>query len=139
MDCSYNVACKSGSSDVVVTQCAKFDPWGTGEKLWTDLRENGKLTEQSVEETLKSKDVAVAVCAQVTVPGQASAELEFTLNWDMPLVQFYNKTQTYSRYYTKYFGSSGEAGLKMADYALNNYPRWEQAIDNWQRPILEDR
>lgn len=138
MECTYNLACKA-NPDVAISRCHKFDPCSTGERIWNDLKEHGHLTEASVDEHLKSKDVAAAVAAQVVVKGQRTADLEFTLNWDMPIINFYNKTKNHSKYYTKYFGQAGESGPKIADYALQNCSKWEQQIDNWQRPILEDR
>lgn len=54
MDCTYSIACKKKADDGVVTCCPKFDPLGNGEKLWKDLKENGKLTEKCVDENLKS-------------------------------------------------------------------------------------
>lgn len=138
MDCTYNLACKN-TNDVIVSRCHKFDPTGTGEKIWNDLKEHGQLTEQSVEEHLKTKDVAVAVAAQIKLKGRATGDLSFTLNWDMPLIKFYNGEKTYSRYYTKYFGQAGESGPKIADYALQNAAMWDQQIENWQAPILEDK
>lgn len=56
MECTYCVACKV-SPEINISRCHKFDPSGSGEKLWTDLKENGKLTEKSVEETTKSKSL----------------------------------------------------------------------------------
>lgn len=138
MECTYNLACKN-TTDVSVSRCHKFDPCGAGEKIWRDLKEHGQLTELSVEEHLRSKDLAVAVAAQIELKGQGTGDLEFTLNWDMPVIHFYNKSKDYSKYYTKYFGRAGETGPKMSDYSLQQYPKWEQLIDNWQRPILEDK
>lgn len=138
MECTYNLACKT-APEVTLSRCHRFDPAGTGEKIWNDLKEHGKLTEKSIDEHLKSKDVAAAVAAQIHLKAQSSGDLEFTLNWDMPIINFYSKTKTYSKYYTKYFGKAGESGPKIADYALMNNSKWEQQIDNWQRPILEDR
>lgn len=138
MECTYNIACKN-SADVTVTRCHKFDPLGTGERIWNDLKDNGQLTEHAADEHLKGKDVAGAVAGQITLKGSVSGDIDFTLNWDMPLIKFYNGERTYSKYYTKYFGQAGESGPKIADYALMNCSNWEQQIDNWQKPILEDR
>lgn len=38
-----------------VSCCAKFDPAASGEKLWDDLKENGKLTDKSIDESFKSE------------------------------------------------------------------------------------
>lgn len=138
MECTYNIACRN-TTEVSVSRCHKFDPSGTGEKIWNDLKENGKLTERSVEEHPKTKDVAGAVAGQLSVKAGGTGDLQFTLNWDMPRVSFYDGRKTYSKYYTKYFGDSGESGPKIADYALQNCASWENQIENWQRPILEDR
>lgn len=138
MDCTYNIACKN-SPEVGVSRCLKFDPCGSGERVWNDLKANGQLTEHSVEELVKGKDVAGAVAGQIILKGGSAGQLEFTLNWDMPLIKFYNGKRTYSKYYTKYFGQGGDSGPKMADYALINCAKWDQQIENWQRPILEDK
>lgn len=54
MECTYCVACKV-LPEINISRCHKFDPSGSGEKLWNDLKENGKLTEKSVDENLKCK------------------------------------------------------------------------------------
>lgn len=52
MPCTYCLGCKQ-TSDINITRCNKFDPSGNGEKIWNDLKENGKLTEKSIDENLK--------------------------------------------------------------------------------------
>lgn len=54
MECTYCVACRV-SPEIQITRSHRFDPAGNGERLWTDLKENGKLTERGVDETLKSE------------------------------------------------------------------------------------
>ncbi|XP_049549134.1 non-lysosomal glucosylceramidase isoform X1 [Anopheles darlingi] len=137
MACTYCLSCRS-SSEINLTRCERFDPSGTGEKLWNDLKEHGHLTEQSVDETVKTKDVAVAVSGQILVQPGTTSELQFALVWDMPKVHFQKRGKEYHRYYTKYFGKTGDAGPTMSDYALTNYGKWERLIDEWQRPILDD-
>ena len=44
----------------------------------------------------------------------------------------------FQRYYTKYFGHDGESGPLISEHALQNFNKWEQAIDAWQRPVLDD-
>ncbi|XP_055634667.1 non-lysosomal glucosylceramidase [Toxorhynchites rutilus septentrionalis] len=137
MQCTYCISCKS-SSEINLTRCEKFDPTTNGEKLWNDLKENGNLTEKSFDENIKGKDVAVAVSAQILVQSERSSELEFSLVWDMPKIHFAKRVKEYYKYYTKYFGKSGDAGPSISDYALQNYGKWEVLIDEWQRPILND-
>lgn len=56
----------------------------------------------------------------------------------MPEINFFKNTKKYWRYYTKYFARTGESGPAICEYALQNFSKWEQLIDAWQRPILED-
>merc|ERR1711988_559218 len=44
----------------------------------------------------------------------------------------------YHRRFTKFFGNEGNASPFMAAYALQNYEKWRECIENWQRPVLED-
>lgn len=55
LDCTYTVAGKSASDVTAVSCCAKFDPAASGEKLWEDLKENGKLTDKCIDESFKSE------------------------------------------------------------------------------------
>lgn len=84
------------------------------------------------------KDLAVALCSQVVVKPGEQQDIEFTLVWDMPIIHFTKKVKEYSKFYSKYFGKTGDAGLKITEYALQNYLHWENLIDEWQRPVLED-
>lgn len=55
LDCMYTVASKSVSDVNEVSCCARFDPAASGEKLWEDLKENGKLTDKCIDENFKSE------------------------------------------------------------------------------------
>lgn len=85
------------------------------------------------------KDIGVAVSSQIHLKPKCQSDLEFVLAWDMPCVNFFKNTKQYWRYYTKFFGRSGEVGPAICEYALQNSSKWEQQIDAWQRPILEDK
>lgn len=138
MKCTYCLACKeSDDNGVKISSCFKFDPNSSGENLWQDLKEHGKLSEKSIDESLKSKDVGVAICGQVLVKPGTQTDVEFSLVWDMPKVKFSKSEKEHTRYYTRYFGE-GSAGQAISEYALLNYSTWEGLIDEWQRPILED-
>lgn len=43
------------------------------------------------------------------------------------------------RRYARYYGTKGDAGPALSHYALTHYKDWEKDIEEWQRPILEDR
>lgn len=44
-----------------------------------------------------------------------------------------------SRRYTRFFGSKGDASPSLSHHALTHYSQWETSIEEWQRPILQDR
>ena len=82
--------------------------------------------------------IAAAVCQKLTLPPHGSTQLSFALAWDMPLVRF-GGGLALPRRYTRFFGKEGglTAGL-MASHALRRYRGWEEAIEAWQAPVLED-
>lgn len=80
----------------------------------------------------------MALSTQIIIKPGATEDIEFALAWDMPIIHFTKKVKEYSKFYTKYFGKAADAGSKIAEYALQNYLHWENLIDEWQRPVLED-
>lgn len=82
--------------------------------------------------------MGVALCARVSLKPKSSHDLEFALAWDMPIIHFPKKLKAHKRYYTKYFNACGDSGAKICEYGLKHYNSWEKAIDNWQKPILND-
>ena len=59
--------------------------------------------------------------------------------WDIPIINFSKNVSKYTKYYTRYFGGNNDYGPNIAEYALRHYNKWENLIDEWQRPILEDK
>lgn len=55
MDCTYSIACKGDENSL--SACKQFDPCGNGDKLWSDLMKNGKLTELIADESLKGENI----------------------------------------------------------------------------------
>lgn len=145
MQCNYSLGTRqssgtggAGDGDEKISFC-QFDPCSDGDKLWRDLKTNGSLTEPTKDEHIKAKELGVALCVQqIVAPKTQPKDIEFTLVWDMPVVHFTKKVKEYSKFYTKYFGKGADAGPKIAEHALQNYSHWENLIDEWQRPVLED-
>ncbi|MCS7286348.1 MAG: non-lysosomal glucosylceramidase [Anaerolineae bacterium] len=123
---------------VEVTYNARF-PIADGGPLWTDFSSDGKLS--NVEDRRPSEPLEmVAAALAVTVdlrPGELIT-VPFVLAWDFPIMEFGAGEKWYRRY-TRFFGKSGRNALIIAREALENYHAWEKAIEDWQRPILEDR
>ncbi|KAK2157826.1 hypothetical protein LSH36_184g11041 [Paralvinella palmiformis] len=104
-----------------VTYRTAFDPLSSGKEIWQDLVYDGDLDSFEVggeEPTLPGEELACAVCCRCSVSGR-------------------NKTSV--ERYTRYFGMAGDAFHQLLHYALNNYGIWEEKIDDWQQPILENK
>ncbi|ESP03323.1 hypothetical protein LOTGIDRAFT_237752 [Lottia gigantea] len=141
MKCTYSLASIS-KPDVDISTVVNFDPHGSGEELWNDLYEDGKLGNTPAASPAtgnKGKDIGVAVCAFINVPSMSSKSLDFALAWDMPVIQFGAKEQHYARRYTRWFGTEGNAGPNLCQHALKNYPMWEKKINDWQQPVLNSK
>lgn len=48
------------------------------------------------------------------------------------------KALYFFRYYTKFFDNNGTAGPKIMHYSMQNFKNWEQEIEKWQNPILNN-
>lgn len=138
MKCTYALAVKP-EENIETSKCLHFDPNSDGGDLWSDLYKQGRF---SSSENEKSDNVygemGVGIAAQAVLPAGAVKDVEMCLVWDMPVVGFPGGRKKYSKYYTKYFGSS-DATLKIVDFALNQYKNWEKDIYFYQKRILLDK
>ncbi|XP_046403432.1 non-lysosomal glucosylceramidase [Ischnura elegans] len=138
MPCTYGISA-SRKEKTNVSRCLSFDPNGNGSDVWNDLLEDGRFTEGD-ETKRNSYETACGICVNCpTIPAGGSAEVEFSLVWDMPKVNFTGKGCTYTRFYTKYFGKEESPSAALSLYALSNYKRWEEEIKKWQEPVLNDK
>lgn len=139
MPCTYAIAVNS-KPDLSVSKCLQFDPEGSGSKVWEDLNKNGafkKITPKNKSDNTFGH-LAVGLAAQMTVASSIATDVEFTLVWDMPVINFPGKARKYTKYYTNMFGQDN-ATLKIVDYAFKNYRNWENEIVKWQKPVLDDK
>lgn len=138
MKCTYALAVKS-EQNLDISKCLHFEPNSDGDDVWNSLYKQGRFLKN---EKQKSDNVygemGVGVAAQIVVPAGDVKDVEMCLVWDMPVVSFPGGRRKYSKYYTKYFGSS-DATLKIVDYALNKYKKWEEDIYLYQKKVLLDK
>jgi len=127
-----------------ISRCTSFKTKGDGNEVWQPLLNSGHLDDdkdESCEETKLGERIGCAVAVSCCVPAKSSSKqsVDFALAWDMPKVMFANKGKVYNRRYTRYFGSDGDAAGTIASYALTHYPEWEKKIDEWQKPVLDNK
>jgi len=116
----------------------RFETSTDGRTVWEDFAHDGKL-DNDLDEQPSSEGHAIcaAVCARVHIPAGESHQIVFALVWDMPVARFPEGTGWYRRY-TAFYGREGKAAPALLKDALTQYPGWEQAIDDWQRPIMDN-
>ncbi|KAJ0969388.1 hypothetical protein J5N97_022265 [Dioscorea zingiberensis] len=135
------------TADVHVSECPHFFISGkssgfTASDMWDEIKKHGNFdhldsTETSMP-TESGSSIGAAVAASVTVPSNATRTVTFSLAWDCPKVKFHNG-KTYHRRYTKFYGREGKAAAKLAYDAITEHSDWESQIEDWQRPILQDK
>ncbi|NEQ55327.1 MAG: bile acid beta-glucosidase, partial [Leptolyngbya sp. SIO3F4] len=120
-----------------VTYHTRWNPDGEGADLWTGFATDGTLS--NVADTTFVPDdeqLAAAIAIKVTLAPGETKEIPFVLSWDLPVTEFATGKLAYRRY-TDFYSRSGRNAWQIAQDALANYQIWQQAIIDWQQPILE--
>ncbi|TKR93153.1 hypothetical protein L596_007658 [Steinernema carpocapsae] len=135
MGCTYALSAKR-THGAAVSVCRSFDPSGTGEKLWEQMKKSGRVEDIADEPLLNELGVAISVQATVEANSTLENPIEFALVWHMPIVEFGSKKRTFRRRYTRFYGTEPEVAQKISCHALTSYNLWEQKIVDWQKPVL---
>jgi non-lysosomal glucosylceramidase len=126
----------SRAPGVAVSVRSRFDARADTD-LWADFAADGRL-DPSNDRRPSGADEAIGAAVAATVelaPGERRS-LRFSLAWDLPVVEFGAGRQWWKRY-TRDWGRTGERAFDLAEHALVQTPTWRDAIEAWQRPILE--
>ncbi|XP_073099894.1 uncharacterized protein [Elaeis guineensis] len=110
--------------------------------MWHAIKEHGSfdhldsITTSACSEPGSS--IGAAVAASVTLSPQATHSVTFSLAWACPEVKF-PCGKIYHRRYTKFYGTDGDAAASLVHDAIMDHASWESQIEEWQRPILQDK
>ncbi|KAK1609620.1 hypothetical protein QYE76_033293 [Lolium multiflorum] len=140
------------TGDVRVTCCPSFamgpPSSGGGEQLtakemWAEVKNRGSFSDAAGAAPRGSSrpgsSIGAAIAATTTVPAGGAREVSFALSWSCPEVKF-PAGRTYHRRYTKFLGLDRDAAAEQLVHdALLEHMKWESLIDEWQRPVLEDK
>lgn len=133
--------------DTHVSECPCFLISGSAGKfsasdLWREVKEKGSLEHLvSDEASLPSEpgtSIGAAVVASVTVPPHGVRTVTFSLAWSSPEVRF-PSGKAYKWRYNKFYSNHEDAAANMARDAITEHKQWELQIEEWQKPILEDK
>ncbi|KAK7376394.1 hypothetical protein VNO78_34679 [Psophocarpus tetragonolobus] len=132
---------------VHISECPVFVISGvyngiSAKAMWHEVKQHGSFEHLNFDETTAPSEpgssIGAAIAATVTIPSDAQRIVTFSLAWDCPEAKFPGG-RTYYRRYTKFYGTSGDAAADIAHDAIMEHCQWEAKIDDWQRPILEDK
>jgi non-lysosomal glucosylceramidase len=137
---SFAIAAAAGDGIELTTRSAfeaRFD-----HALWADFAADGRLEVEPEgvarsRPALAGEQLGGAVAATVTLaPGEARA-LRYSLGWDLPVTEFGGGRRWWKRY-TRAWGRGGDRAWDLARHALAETPAWREAIEGWQRPVVDD-
>ena len=115
---------------------SRFDARSDTE-LWADFAADGQLDPSDDRRPSGiGEAIGAAVAATVELAPGERRSLRFALAWDLPVVEFGVGRQWWKRY-TRSWGRTGERAFELAAHALEQAPAWRDAIEAWQRPVLE--
>jgi non-lysosomal glucosylceramidase len=126
----------SRAPGVDITVRSRFDARADTE-LWADFAADGRL-EPSDDRRPSGTDEAIGAAVAATVelgPGERRS-VRFAVAWDLPVVEFGAGRRWWKRY-TREWGRTGDRAAELAAHALERAPAWRDAIDDWQRPVLD--
>ncbi|MFX1246919.1 MAG: GH116 family glycosyl hydrolase [Promethearchaeota archaeon] len=123
----------------IVSYRSRFSISGGASDVWQDFAADGildNINNTNYADILEEIGAALSVTLELE-PGETQT-VPFVLSWDFPITEFDWSRQWYKRY-TRFFGTTGRNSWSIASEALVNYTKWEDAIDAWQQPILDDK
>lgn len=114
----------------------------TARGMWGTMVQDGSFDRDNLNTgpsmpSLLGDTVCAAVSASTWVEPHGRCAVVFALAWSSPQVKF-KKGSTYYRRYTKFYGTSPRSAVNLVEDALMKYKHWEEEIDKWQTPVLQD-
>lgn len=114
----------------------------TARDMWAVMVQDGQFDQNnfSAGPSMPSSTgdtLCAAVAASTWVEPHGKCTVAFALSWSSPKVKF-QKGCTYNRRYTKFYGTSERSAMDLVHDALKKYKWWEEEIEKWQNPILND-
>jgi len=124
--------------DNVTISYAGWDRSGDGSDIWSQFSDDGLLPD-----SMSTLDSAAAIAAKVVLAPGKSIVIPLVLSWDFPVVEFLSyyaggtRTQWWKKY-CEHFDTLSDNSFQSAAEALLNYQDWEDQIDAWMSPFIDD-
>jgi len=120
-----------------VTYLATYPTATDGAAIWNTFSKDGRLSNQAQPIASAGESFAGAFAVRFTLAPHEKRLVPMALSWDLPIVQFGGGRQ-WNRHYTRFFGTEGTHAWEIARTALQHHEEWSNAIDAWQKPIIND-
>ncbi len=122
---------------VQVMRCSRWDPRGDGAEIWEPFARDGSIPESNNDRHSTGREQAsAAIALRLRLEPGAEIELPVVISWDLPVTAFATGTAALRRY-TDFFGATGDNAAAIAAEALRDWRQWREAIETWQRPVLD--
>lgn len=122
---------------VEVTYLSTYLANGDGNSVWAPFAKDGRLPNIDSGLASSGDPFAGAIAVRFKLaPGEKRA-IPMALSWDLPIVQF-GSGRKWVRHYAKFYDQSGTNAWAIAKLALEHGDEWSRAIDDWQKPYIED-
>ena len=135
-DGQFAIASLAGNG-VEITYLTTYSPTGDGSDVWTPFAIDGRLPNKALNLASSGDPFAGAIAVRFTLAPGEKRMIPMSLAWDLPIVQF-GSGRKWERHYTEFFGHSGTNAWTIARTALEHGQDWSHAIDEWQKPYVED-
>ncbi|MBD3885133.1 bile acid beta-glucosidase [Phormidium tenue FACHB-886] len=123
-------------ADAEVFYHTRWNPTGNGAEVWQSFAADGSLANVKDDTPSAGEPIGAAIAVRFTLAPGETRQIPFVLAWDFPTTEFAEGV-FYHRRYTDFFGRSGKNAWTIAQTALQQYPTWQQQIQQWQQPILD--
>ncbi|MGF1478673.1 MAG: GH116 family glycosyl hydrolase [Cyanophyceae cyanobacterium] len=118
---------------------SRWNPQGEGGEVWDSFAANGSLPDREDETPAAPvEQIAAAIALRLTIRPGKTRKIPFILAWDFPITEFAPGVQYYRRY-TDFFGRSGQNAWSVVKTALKHSDLWQERIEAWQTPILQQK
>ena len=127
-----------GDAETKITRCTSFPTSADGRGVWESFARDGTLRDSAKNWVTGWDDpVSGAIAVSFAVKPGETRDIPIALSWDLPIAQFGSGRRWYRRY-TEFFGTKGTGAWEIARTGLEEYKRYSQAIDEWQKPYIWD-
>ncbi|MEB3294315.1 MAG: GH116 family glycosyl hydrolase [Synechococcales bacterium] len=120
-----------------VTYQSRWNPAGDGADLWQTFAQDGTLPNGDDETPAAPNErIGGAIAVKFTLRPGKTKQIPFILAWDFPVMEFAQGVNYFKRY-TDFFGRTGRNSWTIAKQGLKNYANWQEQIQSWQQPIVD--